>query len=368
MKKFINVFIVEEHREHLELFKYVAEKQDYLHVVGHAGSIAEASDSIKHSNEDIDLIILSIDDDIKNISFIKDILRTVPSCSIITAVSDSPLSADYAVKALENGAFDFILVPDEMSELDKIKFENLVVPKIRSFSISFYANCARNAGSGKHNDQAVITASEDDITALKVRLGKRIDGLKHCVLLIGASTGGPAALSEIISSLPEAFPYPVVVVIHMPGNFISSLARTLDKESGLKVRVALADEKIEPGFVYIAPGESHTEIRYDNGVCYLSVIDTEPVNNCKPSVDVLFNSAARELGSRAIAMILTGMGEDGALGLKSLRDRGSLTLAQDEDTSVVWGMPGKAVELGAVDHVLPIHKMSDFLIKVVNNG
>jgi len=175
------------------------------------------------------------------------------------------------------------------------------------------------------------------------------------LVLIGVSTGGPAALARVLPLLPKDFPVPIVVVQHMPPIFTQSLAESLASKCNLRVREAADGEKIEPGLVLIAPGGQ--QMRLVPGLDTLArvqITDDPPENNCKPAVDYLFRSAANGLPGRAMAVILTGMGSDGTLGLRLLRRHGCFTIAQDEATSVVYGMPKAAVEAGVVDVVLPL--------------
>lgn len=183
------------------------------------------------------------------------------------------------------------------------------------------------------------------------------------VIAIGASTGGPGALARIMSALPASFPIPILVVIHIADAFADALARWVGAQTGLPVRLPRSHEPLDPGgrpTVVIAPPGHHLELQ--GGM--LRLTDGPPRHSCKPSVDVLFESLARELGNRTVACLLTGMGRDGADGLLAIRRAGGLTIAQDEATSVVWGMPGEAVSLGAARHVLPISEIGRRLAAV----
>jgi len=176
---------------------------------------------------------------------------------------------------------------------------------------------------------------------------------QFAVLGIGASTGGPKALAEILRFFPGNFPAPILVVQHIADQFVEGLARWLSSLSKLKVKVASAGETIAPGTVYLAPSDKHMLVK--NGKIEFG--DQGPVNNCRPAVDVLFNSLAREYGARAAAVLLTGMGADGARGMEAVHEKGGRTLVQDQKSSVVFGMPGSAIELGAVDEIAPLVKI-----------
>lgn len=172
------------------------------------------------------------------------------------------------------------------------------------------------------------------------------------IVVLGCSTGGPEALAVVLGGLPARFPVPIVVVQHMPPDFTRMLADRLDKTCALSVQEVTGSVKAKPGEVWIAPGHSH--IKLTNTAGQIELDDGPEENNCKPAVDVLFRSAAATYGRRAVGVVLTGMGDDGARGGKLLSDSGAYMIAQDEATSVVWGMPGAAVRAGIVDAVLPL--------------
>jgi len=176
------------------------------------------------------------------------------------------------------------------------------------------------------------------------------------ILLIGCSTGGPEALATVIGGLPARFPVPVVIVQHMPPDFTRLLAERLDKTSPLQIREVTGPVKAKAGEVWIAPGHAHVKVASTTG--QLELDDGPEENNCKPAVDVLFRSAAATYGRRAVGVVLTGMGDDGARGGKILSDSGAYLVAQDEATSVVWGMPGAITRVGAVDAVLPLDQIA----------
>ena len=180
------------------------------------------------------------------------------------------------------------------------------------------------------------------------------------LIAIGASTGGTEAIRELLTRLPAASPA-VVITQHIPAAFSGPFAARMNDCCAMTVSEAKHDEKVLPGHVYIAPGGRHLEIVRDGARWRCRVDQGPPVNRHCPSVDVMFRSIARSAGPNAVGIILTGMGADGAEGLLELKRSGAPTLAQDEATSVVWGMPGAAVKLGAVDHVLPLTRIPDHL-------
>lgn len=173
------------------------------------------------------------------------------------------------------------------------------------------------------------------------------------LVAIGASTGGPEALLELLSRLRIEH-HTVLISQHMPTRFLTRLVKRLNQRLTMQVRIATADQPIEPGHCYLAPGDRHLCASVRAGQLVATTLDTDPVNGHRPSVDVMFHSIAQLGRVRTVSVLLTGMGRDGAAGMLAARDAGSLCLAQDRQSSVVWGMPGAAVELGAPHAVLPL--------------
>lgn len=177
---------------------------------------------------------------------------------------------------------------------------------------------------------------------------------------IGVSTGGPQALSDLLPELPETFGAPILVVQHMPKMFTEQLARTLDYRSKVTVSEALDNGTVLPGHVYIAPGGRHMRVRRDHtGRVRVALSDEAPVRSCRPSVDLLFESFATTYGARGLGVILTGMGSDGLEGARAIHRSGGDMFAQDERSSVVWGMPGEVVRAGLASKVVPLRELAE---------
>lgn len=176
-------------------------------------------------------------------------------------------------------------------------------------------------------------------------------------VLIGSSTGGTLAIEQVLQSLPADCPG-IAIVQHMPERFTAMYAQRLDGVCAMNVREARDGDRLERGVVLIAPGGRHMQLRRQGGQYFVGVADGPPVNRHKPSVDVLFRSAAECAGNAALAIMLTGMGDDGARGMKAMHDRGARGIAQDEDSCVVFGMPKEAIAIGAVDDVLPLDRIA----------
>ena len=188
------------------------------------------------------------------------------------------------------------------------------------------------------------------LAPLSLRSGDRL-------VAVGASTGGTEAIREFLMGMPPDAPG-IVIAQHIPRVFSGPFAQRLDKTCPMRVAEAQDGEQILPGHAYIAPGDQHLLVVRTGGRWVCRLDEGPPVNRHRPSVDVLFRSVAQQAGSNAVGVLLTGMGKDGALGLKEIREAGGATLVQDEATSVVWGMPGEAVEIGAADEVLPLSRLA----------
>ena len=177
------------------------------------------------------------------------------------------------------------------------------------------------------------------------------------LVVIGSSTGGPQALQTVITGLPENFPCPVVIVQHMPAGFTNALAGRLNSVSRMHVREAQDGEILEAGCVYIAPGNYHLRIRHTSGLRRIVLSDEPPVGNHRPAVNVMYDSVAH-LGKDVVAVILTGMGNDGREGMRKIKENGGYCIAQDEATCVVYGMPKSVIEAGLVDEICPLPKIA----------
>ncbi len=248
--------------------------------------------------------------------------------------------AELTLKALQLGAMDFV---DKSSKglMDFLALATEIVSKVKAIA---------------HNKPKAI---EYDSRVLSGYVSRGIVD----VVAIGASTGGPPALGMILQKFPRDISFGLLIVQHMPKGFTATLAQRFDSICSIRVREAEDRDRIEPGLALIAPSGLHMKVRKGGGSVAL---DLEPLNLIhRPSVDVLFHSVAETYGNRSIGVILTGMGSDGAKGMKAIKERGSLTLAQDEATSVIFGMPRVAINSGAAEKVVPLTEMAEEIMKNV---
>lgn len=286
-----------------------------------------------------------------------------PGIILTTKPDSAEDKIEKIIFALESGAFDFIEKPaEDAGELQLSSLQRRLAAKIRVFSIKHYSRVAM-LHSTKHLQQAI----DGDKTETIKKHHTVIKG-EHKLIVIGVSTGGPKALTRIIPELPANFKLPVVIVIHMPRLFTKTMADELNRKSALTVREAEDGDVLKSGHVYLARGGEHLKVL--KGVANQHILlydDGPPENGCKPAVDVLFRSAAPIYQKAVISVILTGMGEDGVKGMKLLKQHGAKTIAQDEETSVVWGMPGAAVKAGIVDEVLALDEIAGYLMETVKD-
>ncbi len=272
------------------------------------------------------------------------------------------------LQALENGAFDFITKPAGSSleeNLQTIREE--LAPRLRALSHRLEVQkILRNGGTTTSYPQPRTEARPPVPESPKRVVSCLLPNRNPELVVIGVSTGGPNALATIFSELPAYLGVPIIIVQHMPPIFTRILAGNLSAHSALPVREATHNEEILPDTAYLAPGAKQMRlIPTPSGARLLQLSDDPPENSCRPSVDYLFRSVANHFPGKALAVILTGMGEDGAAGLRLLKRSGSQVIAQDEASCVVFGMPKAAIESGAVDVVVPLNEIAGRITKAV---
>jgi len=286
-----------------------------------------------------DLVILDIEmPEMDGLTALAHLHQSHPHTPVIMFSSLTKLGVAATLEALSRGAADFFAKPDGKGGLDASRhvIRTELVPAIRAL-------CAPKS--------RVVTAS----TAVKPPIPRAAAAAKRIdVLAIGASTGGPNALAEIFAALPAEFPIPIVVVQHMPPMFTQLLAERLTKNSRIPTIEAKSDMPLEPGKALIAPGDHHLVIVRD-GIRFRTKVHQDPPEHaCRPAVDPLLRSVASTFGGNCLAVILTGMGQDGLRGCEAIAAAGGQILAQDEATSIVWGMPGFVARAGLADRVVPL--------------
>ena len=317
-----------------------------MEVVGTAVDPFDAREKIKQLNPDV----LTLDVEMPRmdgITFLRNLMRLRPMPVVMLSTLTTQ-GADITLEALEIGAVDFIAKPRTDQTSGLTKFRSLLIEKVKVA-----------AGSGAQLQRIKAKRLNQRTSERLSVTGALAD---NRIIAVGASTGGTEALRDVLQVLPPQMP-PIVVTQHIPASFSGRFARRLDKACGLTVCEAANDMRIEAGHVYIAPGDLHLTIRRDKQGYVCRLDDRGAVNRHKPSVDVMYDSLLESDASDVIAVLLTGMGSDGAAGMKRLREVGVVTIAQDEQSSLVWGMPGSAIKLGAASLVVPLDQIAEKLVQ-----
>ena len=302
-----------------------------------------------------DLVLLDVEMPVMDgIETLKALKRTAPDIHVIMFSSHTRAGAAVTVEALTLGAADYVPKPADLFDADSARREvsGQLLPKINAlFGIAQTAPTPPPA--------APPPLPETRFTPGR----KSVD-----ILAIGSSTGGPNALADIFAQLPGDLPVPIVVVQHMPATFTPMLAERLTRQSALQVSEATEGTRLSPGQAWIAPGGKHLVLNRRLGAVSAHLNLDPPENSCRPAVDVLFRSVAAAYRHQALAVVLTGMGEDGMRGAQELHRHGAPIIAQDQESSVVWGMAGSVVKAGVADAVLPLSAIAGEIIRRVNWG
>lgn len=321
-----------------------------LEVVGVAATGSIALSKIPQLNPDV--VILDVEmPDMDGLETLAAIRKSYPILPVIMFSTFTRAGASATLEALSLGATDYATKPSNLGSVDaanKHIWEDLV-PKIKFF------------GSG--STKLVPPVTPDLIATPTRSLAQRVD-----VIAIGVSTGGPYALAAMLPQLPADLPVPILIVQHMPPMFTKLLAERLASISQIQVDEAISGTVLKPGQVWIAPGDFHIIVKRSGKDVQIITHQAPPENSCRPSVDVLFRSVAEVYQSGAIAVVLTGMGQDGLRGCECIRSVGGQILAQDKASSVVWGMPGFVANSGLADQVVPLNQMVDVIIRRIDHN
>lgn len=350
----VRVLVVDDSALFRRLVADVLSAEPGIEVVGVAptGRIALA----KIPDVAPDLVTLDVEmPDLDGLATLAEMQRHFPEIPVVMLSSLTERAAAVTLDALALGAADYVTKPSARN-LDgaRERLRSELVPKIRAIAMT------RRAASLPSRSPAARARAPIDLSR-----GGPAPATPVLVLGVGASTGGPAALARLLSALPSDFPIPILIVQHMPPVFTRLLAQRLGAEAQLPIREAIPDAELLPGEVWIAPGDHHLAVARHGSQVRLRLHQGAPENFCRPSVDVLFRSLARTYGAGLLAVILTGMGQDGCRACREIWERGGRIIAQDETTSVVWGMPGAVVRAGLADCVLPLDELPAEILRRV---
>jgi len=355
----IRVLVVDDSVVIRRLVTHALEEDAAIEVVGAAPNGVIGLQRIPQLNPA--LVTLDIEmPEMDGLEMLRRIRREYPHLRVIMFSTLTERGAATTLEALSLGADDYVTKASNEGSLDRsmARLREELLPKIKQFFR--FPNQAQYQAPYQANPPGDAKRSLAALPAWRGATSKA----RPEVVAIGVSTGGPTALGSILPELPAQFPLPVLVVQHMPPMFTRLLAERLQATCQLPVAEASQGERVMAGKIFIAPGDFHMKVTPKAGEVRVSLDQSPPQNSCRPAVDALFASVGEAYGGAAIAVILTGMGQDGLHGTQILKARGATVLAQDEASSVVWGMPGSAANAGICAAVLPLNQIAPKLVRL----
>lgn len=346
----IKVLIIDDSAMIRKVFEKELSKDPEIEVVGTAPDPIVGRDKIVYLKPDV--ITLDIEmPRMDGLTFLSKLMKHYP-LPVVVVSSLAKRGGDVAVKAMELGAVEVLSKPGTAYSVGDMS-EQLIEKVKAAAKVKVFKSLDDSRVNSKEENKALIAS-------LAVKTTNKI-------VAIGASTGGTEALREVITRLPANAP-PIVIVQHMPQNFTKSFADRLNELSHVQVKEATDGEYLATGKVLIAPGNKHMEIRRSGIQYYVTLFDGPMMFHQRPAVEILFNSVAKYAGQNAIGVILTGMGKDGAQGLLNMRQAGANTIAQDEKSCIVFGMPKEAIELGAAEVIKPLPQITQTILDICNRS
>ena len=343
----IKVLIVDDSALIRSVMKEIINSQPDMEVVGQAPDPIVARDLIKQTNPDV----LTLDVEMPRmdgLDFLEKLMRLRPM-PVLMVSSLTERGSEITMRALELGAIDFITKPKLSIHSGMLEYADSIAEKIRAAAKAHVKPRQLPAAGAGSGGATPLPQLRNPLTS------------SEKLIIIGASTGGTEAIKDFLMQMPSDCPG-ILITQHMPEGFTRSFAKRLDGLCKIAVSEAVGGERILPGHAYIAPGHSHLLLAR-SGANYVTQLDTgPPVNRHRPSVDVLFNSAAQAAGKNAVGVILTGMGKDGALGMLAMKNAGAYNFAQDEASCVVFGMPREAIAVGGTHEVGALHALPGMVL------
>jgi two-component system chemotaxis response regulator CheB len=346
------------------------DEDPHMETVGRSPNGQHAVDTIAGCAPDV--VILDIEMPVMDgMTALPLLLENLPGVKVLISSTLTRKNAEISMRALSLGATDYIPKPEtNRGVTTSLEFRNELLRKVKAFVPAKAAAAAAepqpSADTPRHPQHQPAPARPAPSGEVSLR---PFTQNKPRILAIGSSTGGPQALAKVIEALaPATADIPIVITQHMPPTFTAILAEHLARSAGRPAKEGEDGEKVLPGNIYVAPGGLHMTVVQSEGQPHLHVYDAEMVNFCKPAVDPLFQSLIKVYGSAILALVLTGMGHDGAEGAKQIADAGGNVIAQDEATSVVWGMPGAAAATGACAAIVPLDEIGPKATSVLRGG
>jgi two-component system chemotaxis response regulator CheB len=343
----IKVLIVDDSALIRSVMKEIINSQPDMEVVGVAPDPIVARDLIKQTNPDV----LTLDVEMPRmdgLDFLEKLMRLRPM-PVVMVSSLTERGSEITLRALELGAVDFVTKPKMSIQSGMLEYTEMIADKIRAASKARIKPRQITSSDPSKAGERVLPLIRNPLTS------------SEKLIIIGASTGGTEAIKDFLMQMPSDCPG-ILITQHMPPGFTKSFAQRLDSLCKIDVRESEGGERILPGHAYLAPGHSHLQL-VRSGANYMTQIDQgPPVNRHRPSVDVLFHSAAVHAGKNSVGVILTGMGKDGALGMLEMKNAGAYNFAQDEASCVVFGMPREAIAVGATHEVGPLNSLPGMVL------
>ena len=364
------ILIVDDSAVMRALLRSVVSSDKRLEVAGTASdgaSALRATDSLRP-----DLILLDVEMPVMDgLSTLKQMRASGKRIPVIMCSTLTQRGAKVTIDALASGAADYVAKPSGQPsrEAAVAALAQDLVPKILALTADATTAPDSPLASTSLFAPAPIHNSPWQSTPAVPSLPQPANSSPPAVVVIGVSTGGPAALDTLLPELPASFPLPVLIVQHMPELFTGLLADRLNSRCPMRICEATSGEPVRSGTVYIARGDWHMEVSTSGSSTPILRLTQEALeNHCRPAVDVLFRSAVAVYGSRILGVMLTGMGSDGLAGSRLIRQHGGTVLAQDQPTSVVWGMPGAVAQAGLAHRILPIHSIAPEILRLAGRG
>jgi two-component system chemotaxis response regulator CheB len=352
--KSIKVLVVDDSAFMRKIISDIINSDPELTVIGTAANGIECLAKITQLNPD--LVTLDIEMPVMDgLTTLRKIMKVSP-LPVLMVSSLTKKGAEQTINALNWGAVDFITKPspDAVTNIDLVKSD--LLRKIRTIA-------------GTRNKLPKLYSNPNIAKPTSTSYASPVIGrLLNKLVLMGTSTGGPRALHQVLPGLPANLDAGILIVQHMPPGFTKSLAERLDSISKIKVKEAEQGEEVRPGCAYIAPGDYHLTVSHKktaNRELLINLSKAEPLRGHRPSVDVMLDSVAAEFRSQMVCVIMTGMGQDGSQGIINIKNRGGKIIAQDQSTSIIYGMPRAAVETGKVDKVVPLPQIADEILRML---
>ncbi|QLG89310.1 chemotaxis response regulator protein-glutamate methylesterase [Chitinibacter bivalviorum] len=363
----IEVMLVDDSAVVRQVLSQVFTSASGIHVLDVAHDPIMAIEKLKKHWPDV--IVLDVEmPKMDGITFLKHIMSTRPTPVVICS-SLTQKGADVSMQAMAAGAVGVIAKPTGGVKAFLEENSKLLIDAVRGAAQAKMSRVQAGSNAQPVNKTALSSTALPNIRAklaadvvLDAPTGKELFQTTERIVAIGTSTGGTQALEAILTSLPRTCPG-MAIVQHMPEQFTAAFAKRLNSICQIEVKEAVNGDRIIPGRAIIAPGGRHMTIKRSGAFYHVEVIDGPPVSRHRPSVDVLFRSAAKASGRNALGIIMTGMGDDGAKGLKEMHDAGAHTIAQDENSCVVFGMPKEAIKLGAATEIMPLDQIAKSICK-----